>query len=56
VFSTSHTHTSSAATMQTRRDAAVTKGAGSSQGGTSSAVTESGKNPVRIPVPFVDER
>jgi hypothetical protein len=42
--------------MQTRRDAAVSEGAGSSQGGTSSAVTESGKNPVRIPVPAVDER
>jgi hypothetical protein len=42
--------------MQTRRDVAISKGAGSSQGGTSSAVTESGKNPVRIPVPAVDER
>jgi hypothetical protein len=39
--------------MQTRRDTAISKGAGSSQGGTSS---ESGKNPVRIPVPAVDER
>jgi hypothetical protein len=34
--------------MQTRRDAAISKGAGSSQGENSSAVTESGKNPVRI--------
>jgi Ca2+-dependent lipid-binding protein len=42
--------------MQTRRDTAISKGAGSLQGGTSSAVTESGKNPVRIPVPAVDER
>jgi bisphosphoglycerate-dependent phosphoglycerate mutase len=42
--------------MQTRRDAAASKGARSSQSGTSSAVTESGKNPVRIPVPAVDER
>jgi hypothetical protein len=42
--------------MQTRRDAAASKGAGSSQCGTSSAVTESQKNPVRIPAPAVDER
>jgi hypothetical protein len=42
--------------MQTKRDAAVSKGAGSSQGGTSSAVTESGNNPVRIPVTAIDER
>jgi hypothetical protein len=42
--------------MQTRRDAAITKGAGSSQGRISSVVSESGKNPVRIPVPAVDER
>jgi hypothetical protein len=42
--------------MQTRRDAAISKGAGLSQGGTSSAVTDSEKNPVRIPVPAVDER
>jgi aspartyl-tRNA synthetase len=42
--------------MQTRRDAAASKVAGFSQGGTSSALTESGKNPVRIPVPAVDER
>jgi hypothetical protein len=42
--------------MQTRRGAAILKGAGSSQGGTSSAVTESGKSPVRIPIPAVDER
>jgi hypothetical protein len=42
--------------MQTRRNAAASKGARSSQGVTSSAVTESGKKPVRIPVPAVDER
>jgi hypothetical protein len=42
--------------MQASRDAAISKGAGSSQGGTSSAVTESGKNPVRTPVPAVDGR
>jgi hypothetical protein len=42
--------------MQTRRDAAASKGAGSSQGVTSSAVTESGKKSVRISVPAVDER
>jgi hypothetical protein len=42
--------------MQTSRDAAVSKGIGPSQGETSLAVTESGKNPVRIPVPAVDER
>jgi hypothetical protein len=42
--------------MQTRRDAAISKGAESSQDGFSSAVTESGKNPMRIPVPAVDER
>jgi Ca2+-dependent lipid-binding protein len=41
--------------MQTRRDAAITKGSGSSQGGTSSAGTVSGKNPVRNPVTAVDE-
>jgi hypothetical protein len=54
--STSHTYLFSAATMQTRRDAASSKGAGSSQGETSSAITEPGKKPVRIPVPAVDER
>jgi hypothetical protein len=42
--------------MQTRRDVATSKGAGSSQGETSSALTESRKNPVRIPVLAVDER
>jgi hypothetical protein len=42
--------------MQTRRDAAISKGGGSSQGGTSSAVTESAKLPVRILVPAVYER
>jgi hypothetical protein len=42
--------------MQTRRDAAISMGAGSSQGGNSSAVTESGKSPVRIPVSAVDEQ
>jgi hypothetical protein len=42
--------------MQTRRDIAASKGAGSSQRGTNSAVTESGKSPVRIPVTAVDER
>jgi hypothetical protein len=42
--------------MQTRLDAAISKGAGSSQGGTSSAVTESANNPVLISVPAVDER
>jgi hypothetical protein len=56
VCSTSHMYPSSAATMQKRRDAAGSKGAGSSQGGTSSALTESGKNPVRIPLTAVDER
>jgi hypothetical protein len=56
VCSTSHIYPSSAATMQTRRDAAISKGAEYSQGGTSSAVTESAKNPVRIPVPAVDKR
>jgi hypothetical protein len=56
VCSTYHTYPSSAATVQKSRDAAVSKGAGSSQGGTSSAVTEPGNNPLRIPVSAVDER
>jgi hypothetical protein len=51
-----HTYPSSAATMQTRRDAAISKGAGSSQGGTSLVVTETGSKPVRISVPTVYER
>jgi hypothetical protein len=38
------------------RCSCLEEGAGSSQGGTPSALTESGKNPVRIPVPVVDER
>jgi hypothetical protein len=42
--------------MQTRRDAAISKSARSSHGGTSSALAESGKNPVRIPVTSDDER
>jgi hypothetical protein len=42
--------------MQTRHDAAISKDAGSSQGETFSSVTESGKNPLRISVPAVDER
>jgi hypothetical protein len=42
--------------MQTRRDAAISNGAGSSQGGTSLSVAESGKNPVRVPLTAVDER
>jgi hypothetical protein len=39
-----------------RSDAVISKGAGSSQGGTSSAEKDSGKNSVRIPVPAVDYR
>jgi hypothetical protein len=42
--------------MQTRREAAALRGAGSSQGGTSSDATESEKNHVRISVPAVSER